>query len=61
MQTQSFWQTVKQLFRSTPPVRDDQKHVMGREEALDQTIDDSFPASDPPGHFSKSMEDYKQH
>ena len=41
--------------------RDDQKHVMNEEELLDQTIDDSFPASDPPGHFSKSALDKMNH
>ncbi|MFY7992420.1 MAG: hypothetical protein ACOVP4_03930 [Bacteriovoracaceae bacterium] len=32
--------------------RDDQQHVMTDEEKLDETIDESFPASDPPGHYS---------
>lgn len=34
---------------ATPRRRDDQQHVMSREEKLDETIDESFPASDPPG------------
>jgi hypothetical protein len=42
-------------------VRDDQQHVMGQEELLDETIDESFPASDPPGHYSKSAEDKLLH
>ncbi len=46
------------LFKdATPRRRDDQQHVMSAEEKLDETIDESFPASDPPGHFSKSAED----
>jgi hypothetical protein len=31
------------------------------EEKLDREIEDSFPASDPPGHRSKSEEDRNQH
>ena len=41
--------------------RDDQQHVMGQEELLDETIEDSFPASDPPGYHSKSTEDKLLH
>jgi hypothetical protein len=43
------------------PDKDDQKHVMSSDESLDQTLEDSFPASDPPGHISKSVEDHKLH
>lgn len=32
------------------PQRDDQLNVMNEEEKLDQSIDESFPASDPPAH-----------
>jgi hypothetical protein len=39
----------------------DQKHKMTEEEMLDQTIADSFPASDPPGYRSKSSQDKKLH
>lgn len=39
----------------------DQQHVMSQDELLDQTSEDSFPASDPPGHFSKSIEDHEAH
>ncbi len=41
----------------TPPVRDDQQHVMSTDEKLDETIDESFPASDPPGHYATSPND----
>ena len=43
------------------PQKDDQQHVMTEDELLDQTLEDSFPASDPPGHISKSSEDRIQH
>ena len=39
----------------------DQKHKMSEEEMLDQTIADSFPASDPPGYRSKTTKDKKLH
>ena len=39
----------------------DQKHVMSEEEMLDESIKESFPASDPPGHISKSVEDRELH
>lgn len=41
--------------------RDDQTHVMSDDEKLDEAIEESFPASDPPGHISKSVEDKKLH
>jgi hypothetical protein len=41
--------------------RDDQQHVMSDDEKLDQAIEESFPASDPPGHLSKSSEDKNLH
>lgn len=52
--------TVKPNERSphhpeTPHENDE--HVMSEEEKLDEAIDESFPASDPPGHISKSSED----
>lgn len=43
------------------PRKNDQSHVMSEEEKLDQTLEDSFPASDPPGHFAKSEEDLKHY
>ncbi len=39
----------------------DQEHVMSEDEKLDEAIEESFPASDPPGHISKSEEDLKQY
>lgn len=61
--SENLWTKVKSFFafQSTPTARDDQQHVMTQEEALDQTIDDSFPASDPPGHFSVTAEDKSCH
>lgn len=38
-----------------------QERVMTEEEMLDESLKDSFPASDPPGHFSKSVEDKDLH
>lgn len=35
--------------------------LLSPEESLDEAIDESFPASDPPGHFSKSTEDRVMH
>lgn len=34
---------------------------MTEDEQVDQAGDESFPASDPPGHFSKSLEDKTLH
>lgn len=42
-------------------VRNDQQHVMSDDEKLDEAIEESFPASDPTGHVSKSAEDRKYH
>lgn len=44
-----------------PHKRDDQEHVMTDEEKLDETIDESFPASDPPGHYSVTRQDGKEY
>ena len=41
--------------------RDDQQHVMSDDEKLDEAIEESFPASDPPGHLSKTYEDKNLH
>lgn len=42
-------------------VADAQDHAMSDEEKLDEAIAESFPASDPPGHISKSNEDKISH
>lgn len=38
-----------------------EQHVMSDDEKLDEAIEESFPASDPPGHISKSYEDKNLH
>jgi hypothetical protein len=52
---------VGRKFRDDTGAADDQQHVMSEEELLDETIKESFPASDPPGHFSKSAKDKELH
>lgn len=39
----------------------DQSRVMTEDEKLDEELRETFPASDSPGHFSKSIEDTKIH
>jgi hypothetical protein len=60
-----FIKEVKDIwFNQGPNVansKNNESHVMGQEEKLDETIDESFPASDPPGHFSKSSVDKELH
>lgn len=41
--------------------KDSQQRVMSDDEKLDEAIEESFPASDPPGHISKSAEDLRQY
>lgn len=43
------------------PDKDDQQHEMTEDEKTDEASEESFPASDPPGHISKSSEDKKTH
>lgn len=38
-----------------------QDHVLSEEELLDQSLMESFPASDPPGYRSKSSKDRETH
>lgn len=39
----------------------DEQHVMSDDERLDESIEESMIASDPPGHISKSAEDRNLH
>lgn len=57
------WKKIKNWFKPQTYnlKKDDQQHAMTEDELLDQTLEDSFPASDPPGHISKSTEDRRQH
>lgn len=59
---QAIRNTVRSFFQNvfSRSQRDDQTHVMTTEEKVDEAVDESFPASDPPGHFSKSYEDQSQ-
>jgi len=52
---------VSGFFNSAQRRKDDQTHVMTPEEKLDEAMEESFPASDPPGHMSKSSVDKKTH
>lgn len=46
---------------STSESRNAQDHAFSEDELLDQAGMESFPASDPPGHRSKSKKDRKNH
>lgn len=48
-------------FRADMASEDDQSHVMTEDEKLDEALKETFPASDPPGHISKSYEDKALH
>lgn len=57
----SIWSHLKQEIQTSKNKSDDQSRVMTEEEKLDEELRESFPASDPPGHFSKSREDQELH
>ncbi len=52
-------QKIKSLGRA--PKQNDQTHVMSEEELLDEELRETFPASDPLGHYSKSAVDRELH
>lgn len=53
--------TERSAYHPESVASNDQMHVMSDDEKLDEAIEESFPASDPPGHISKSAEDLKQY
>ncbi len=55
------WSHLKQEIQNSKNKSHDQSRVMTAEEKLDEELKESFPASDPPGHFSKSKEDQELH
>lgn len=64
MNVQTIRRRLNQLRKDLKEIwtkKDEQTHLMTEEEKLDEEIDESFPASDPPGHFSKSLRDKELH
>jgi hypothetical protein len=55
------WNHLKQEIQKSKSKSHDQSRVMTEEEQLDEELRESFPASDPPGHFSKSKVDQDLH
>jgi hypothetical protein len=52
---------IGHLLGHDPAGASKQRRVMTDDEKIDQASRESFPASDPPGHMSKSMEDKALH
>lgn len=59
-QLKAFWMNLRREVENKDQC-DDQSRVMTQEEKLDEELRETFPASDPPGHFAKSKEDQNFH
>lgn len=56
----AFWKKLHKEVENKDQYND-QSRVMTQEEKLDEELRETFPASDPPGHFAKSKEDRNFH